>query len=74
MGDIVKMDLGCHIDGYIAVAAHTVIVPENKDTPVDLTKVGTEPENSEVANQAKGYASTLDAYNNGLDGLVYCSE
>lgn len=31
-GDCVKIDLGCHIDGYIAVAAHTVIVPES---PVD---------------------------------------
>lgn len=30
-GDIVKMDLGCHIDGYIAVAAHTCIVPESAD-------------------------------------------
>lgn len=27
------MDLGCHIDGYIAVAAHTCIVPESPDTP-----------------------------------------
>lgn len=27
-GDIVKLDLGCHIDGYMAVAAHTLIVPE----------------------------------------------
>lgn len=25
-GDVVKIDLGCHIDGYIAMAAHTVIV------------------------------------------------
>lgn len=32
-GDIVKMDLGCHIDGYIAVAAHTCVVPEAPDTP-----------------------------------------
>ena len=23
---MVKIDLGCHIDGYIAVAAHTLIV------------------------------------------------
>lgn len=30
-GDIVKLDLGCHIDGYISVAAHTVVVPEEKD-------------------------------------------
>jgi len=26
-GDVVKIDLGCHIDGYISVAAHTLIVP-----------------------------------------------
>lgn len=25
-GDIVKIDLGCHIDGYITLAAHTVLV------------------------------------------------
>jgi curved DNA binding protein len=25
-GDIVKIDLGCHIDGYITLAAHSVIV------------------------------------------------
>jgi len=25
-GDIVKIDLGCHIDGYISVAAHTLVV------------------------------------------------
>lgn len=31
VGDIVKIDLGCHIDGYIAVAAHTCIVPESPD-------------------------------------------
>ena len=30
-GDVVKMDLGCHIDGYIAVAAHTIIVKESAD-------------------------------------------
>jgi len=35
-GDIVKMDLGCHIDGYIAVAAHTCIVPESADDPPKL--------------------------------------
>lgn len=30
-GDIVKIDLGCHIDGYIAVAAHTLVVKESPD-------------------------------------------
>lgn len=32
-GDIVKMDLGCHLDGYIAVAAHTVVVAADDETP-----------------------------------------
>jgi len=31
-GDIVKIDLGCHFDGYIAVAAHTLIVKESPET------------------------------------------
>eukprot|EP00594_Rhizosolenia_setigera_P003171 CAMPEP_0178953990 /NCGR_PEP_ID=MMETSP0789-20121207/8734_1 /TAXON_ID=3005 /ORGANISM="Rhizosolenia setigera, Strain CCMP 1694" /LENGTH=401 /DNA_ID=CAMNT_0020635327 /DNA_START=354 /DNA_END=1559 /DNA_ORIENTATION=- len=31
-GDIVKIDLGCHIDGYIAVAAHTLVVPSSADS------------------------------------------
>lgn len=35
-GDIVKIDLGCHIDGYIAVAAHTCVVPESADAPPTL--------------------------------------
>jgi curved DNA binding protein len=38
VGDIVKMDLGCHIDGYIAVAAHTCVVKESPDAeapPID---------------------------------------
>jgi len=29
----VKIDLGCHIDGYIAVAAHTLVVSASADTP-----------------------------------------
>jgi len=35
-GDIVKIDLGVHIDGYIAVGAHTVIVGHipNPEAPV----------------------------------------
>mmetsp|Transcript_24308 Transcript_24308/g.35518 ORF Transcript_24308/g.35518 Transcript_24308/m.35518 type:complete len:411 (+) Transcript_24308:43-1275(+) len=34
-GDLVKIDLGCHIDGFISVAAHTLVVPPSADTPVD---------------------------------------
>ena len=36
------MDLGCHIDGYIAVAAHTVVVKESADdvAPVEDKELG----------------------------------
>lgn len=30
-GDLVKIDLGCHVDGFIAVAAHTFVVGATKD-------------------------------------------
>jgi len=44
VGDTVKIDLGCHIDGYISVAAHTIVVPESagaapKDIPPELGNV-----------------------------------
>jgi len=29
-GDVVKLDLGVHVDGYIAVVAHTVILGDTK--------------------------------------------
>jgi curved DNA binding protein len=29
-GDVVKLDLGVHVDGYIAVVAHTVVLSESK--------------------------------------------
>ena len=44
-GDTVKIDLGCHIDGYIAVAAHTVVVPESADG----TPAAVDPELGNVA-------------------------
>lgn len=30
---MVKIDLGCHIDGFIAVAAHTLVVAETAESP-----------------------------------------
>lgn len=30
-GDLLKVDLGCHVDGFIAVAAHTFVVGASKD-------------------------------------------
>jgi len=46
-GDIVKLDLGCHIDGYMAVVAHTLVVPEEPNS--DPTDVDTEVGNVAVA-------------------------
>jgi len=37
LGDSVKIDLGCHIDGYIAVVGHTAIVGESPAAPVSVT-------------------------------------
>jgi curved DNA binding protein len=33
-GDLVKIDLGCHIDGFIATQATTVLVASSFDTPI----------------------------------------
>lgn len=33
-GDVVKVDLGAHIDGFIAVAAHTVVIQSDAKAPV----------------------------------------
>ena len=30
-----RSDLGCHVDGYIAVVAHTLVVPKEGATPTD---------------------------------------
>ena len=30
-GDVVKVDMGCHIDGFIAVAANTVVIPSETE-------------------------------------------
>jgi len=39
-GDVVKLDLGCHIDGYISVAAHTVVVSAPDSTPTPDPELG----------------------------------
>ena len=33
-GDLVKMDLGAHIDGFIAVVAHTFVLGASAEAPV----------------------------------------
>jgi len=37
-GDMVKIDLACHIDGFIASAAHTLVVGASKEQPIDGKK------------------------------------
>ena len=39
-GDVVKIDMGAHIDGFIAVVAHTVVVGSSASNPVTGKKVG----------------------------------
>jgi len=48
-GDIVKIDLGCHIDGYISVAAQTIIVPPEDPTSSSLPTPSPEISNVAVA-------------------------
>jgi curved DNA binding protein len=33
-GDVAKIDLGCHLDGYIAQAAHTIVVSADESSKV----------------------------------------
>jgi len=33
-GDMVKLDMGAHIDGFIAVVAHTLVIGASADSPV----------------------------------------
>ncbi|EIE26136.1 proliferation-associated protein 1 [Coccomyxa subellipsoidea C-169] len=33
-GDVVKIDLGSHIDGFVATAAHTIVVQSDAEAPV----------------------------------------
>lgn len=37
-GDIVKIDLGVHIDGCIALVAHTTICTNNPNNPSNIVK------------------------------------
>ena len=60
-GDVVKIDLGIHIDGFIAMGAHTMVVQE----PVDDTKVEGEEEKVEDSSKVTGRNADaiLAAYN-----------
>jgi len=37
-GDVVKVDLGVHLDGFISQAAHTVVVPGTEETTESVKK------------------------------------
>ncbi|KAI8621323.1 peptidase M24, structural domain-containing protein [Chytriomyces sp. MP71] len=34
IGDVVKVELGAHVDGYAATAAHTIVIAEDSSKPV----------------------------------------
>ena len=38
-GDVVKVDMGCHIDGYVVMAANTVIIPSEKMEEARKTEI-----------------------------------
>lgn len=40
-GDVAKIDLGCHLDGFIAQAAHTVVVSADVNSKVSGKKAET---------------------------------
>lgn len=35
-GDMVKIDMGAHLDGFIAVVGHTVVVGASKENKVNI--------------------------------------
>jgi methionine aminopeptidase len=37
-GDVAKIDLGSHIDGYVALAAYTIVVRKSRDEKVSGRK------------------------------------
>lgn len=37
-GDIAKIDLGCHLDGFVATVAHTIIVSSDPNSKVEGKK------------------------------------
>lgn len=37
-GDVAKVDLGCHLDGFIAQAAHTIVVSADPSSKVSGRK------------------------------------
>ena len=38
-GDVVKVDMGCHIDGYVAMAANTIVIPSEKVDEARKTEI-----------------------------------
>ena len=40
-GDVAKIDLGCHLDGFVAQAAHTIVVSANPTSKVTGKKANT---------------------------------
>lgn len=38
-GDVVKVDIGCYIDGYVALAANTIVIPDEAMTEEKKTEI-----------------------------------
>jgi curved DNA binding protein len=58
-GDVVKLDLGCHVDGYIAVAAHTVVVEGGEGSSSSAEVTGNTAAVMKAAEVAAEVASKL---------------
>jgi len=58
-GDVVKIDLGIHIDGFIAMGAHTMVVPGGEEGGEEEKK---EDESSSAKVTGKKADAILAAY------------
>ncbi|PWA46117.1 EBP1 [Artemisia annua] len=62
-GDILKIDMGCHVDGFIAVVAHTHVLQEGPVTgrAADvITAANTAAENQDVTEAIQKVAAAYD--------------
>ncbi|CAH0521925.1 unnamed protein product [Peronospora belbahrii] len=68
-GDWVKIDLGCHIDGYIAVVAHTAIVMEK----VSESEIDSKEKTTSVTAPATAPACSFPVLNGEEANVFQCA-
>ena len=61
-GDVVKIDLGIHIDGFIAMGAHTVVVPGETSQEEEKTEESKEGEGVSTVTSGRKADAILAAY------------